>query len=325
MTTTSSLVRPASDVGARSPVAPETPGAPAAPRPVEGPRSGLVAGAVALALAAVAVAVALAWTIFVNVSRWTTPRPPAVVVLDEAAVAQRVPDPVAFLQGRELFMHTCAACHGAVGQGVPNLGKSLATSPFVHNSTDARLLAFINTGRPANDPANTTKIPMPPKGGNPTLTDEKIGHIIAFVRGLQQGVTDLPEPMKARFADAIPPAEAPADTAAPASADEAATPALSAAAAHGKELFVGTCASCHGADARGMEGLGKTLRDSAFCRAQTDEQLLAFLKTGRPSWDPANTTGVDMPPRGGNPVLRDDDLVAIVSYLRSIEAAPSQQ
>jgi disulfide bond formation protein DsbB len=43
-----------------------------------------------------------------------------------------------------------------------------------------------------------------------------------------------------------------------------------------------------------------------------------FNKPGRPATDPLNPTGVDMPPRGGNPALTDDDLVDIVAFLRSI-------
>jgi disulfide bond formation protein DsbB len=47
--------------------------------------------------------------------------------------------------------------------------------------------------------------------------------------------------------------------------------------------------------------------------------MLAFLQTGRPASDPLNTTGVDMPPRGGNPAFSDNDLKNIVAYLRTIQ------
>jgi disulfide bond formation protein DsbB len=45
---------------------------------------------------------------------------------------------------------------------------------------------------------------------------------------------------------------------------------------------------------------------------------MTLLKEGRPSGHELNTTGVDMPPKGGNPSLSDDDLVTIIAYLRSI-------
>ncbi len=98
------------------------------------------------------------------------------------------------------------------------------------------------------------------------------------------------------------------DTAAP-SADE------------GKQLFGGTCASCHGQDAKGMPDLGKDLTGSSWVAEQTDADLLAFLKVGRPASDPLNTTGVDMPPKGGNPSFTDGDLESIVAYVRSINNA----
>lgn len=90
-------------------------------------------------------------------------------------------------------------------------------------------------------------------------------------------------------------------------------------AAQGQAVFQGTCASCHGADARGMPGLGKDLVASAFVREQDDQQLLEFLKMGRPASDPANTTKVDMPPRGGNPALTDEDLKNVIAYIRTLQ------
>lgn len=100
-------------------------------------------------------------------------------------------------------------------------------------------------------------------------------------------------------------------------AGETAPVALKGNAERGKELFLGTCASCHGPDAKGLPGLGKDLTASAFVRQQTDAQLLEFIKKGRPATDPANTTGVDMPPKGGNPALTDQDLADIIAFIRT--------
>ena len=99
------------------------------------------------------------------------------------------------------------------------------------------------------------------------------------------------------------------DTAAP-------SPELVAA---GEKHFMSTCATCHGRDANGLPNLGKGLRGNAFVQESDDEELVAFLKTGRPSAHPLNTTGVDMPPRGGNPALSDEDLAAIVAYARTLQ------
>jgi mono/diheme cytochrome c family protein len=90
----------------------------------------------------------------------------------------------------------------------------------------------------------------------------------------------------------------------------------------GQSLFT-MCSACHGMDARGITGLGKDLVASEFVHGLTDEELLQFILTGRPIWDAMNTTGIDMPPKGGNPALTNDDILAIIAYLRSLSAVAS--
>lgn len=87
----------------------------------------------------------------------------------------------------------------------------------------------------------------------------------------------------------------------------------------GETSFMGTCSACHGPDAKGVTGLGKDLTTSTFAIGLSDADLVAFLLKGRPSSDPANTTGVDMPPKGGNPSLSEKDLANIVAYIRTLE------
>mgnify|MGYP000892817752 FL=1 len=89
--------------------------------------------------------------------------------------------------------------------------------------------------------------------------------------------------------------------------------------ARGKAGFDSTCVSCHGPDATGIVGLGKDLTTSEWTRSQADAELILFLTKGRPASDALNTTGVDMPPRGGNPALKDQDLADIVAYVRSLQ------
>ncbi|MBA3868589.1 MAG: cytochrome c [Anaerolineae bacterium] len=92
----------------------------------------------------------------------------------------------------------------------------------------------------------------------------------------------------------------------------------------GENSFQTTCSACHGFNAMGIPGLGKTLIGSKFVNDSTDDQLLAFLQVGRPIGDPLNTTGVAMPARGGNPNFTDDKLVEIIAYIRSLNMAASQ-
>jgi mono/diheme cytochrome c family protein len=88
--------------------------------------------------------------------------------------------------GEQLFQSTCAACHGRRGEGIAKQGLPLRTSTFVKERDDQALLAFIKIGRQPFDPANTTGVGMPPRGGNPIFTDDKILDTIAYVRVLQE-------------------------------------------------------------------------------------------------------------------------------------------
>lgn len=96
------------------------------------------------------------------------------------------------------------------------------------------------------------------------------------------------------------------------------TPTPKGSAKAGAPLFATTCVACHGADAKGLPGLGKDMTTSQFIASKTDDELLAFIKVGRPITDTLNTTGVLMPPKGANPNLTDDDLYDIIAYIRSL-------
>jgi disulfide bond formation protein DsbB len=94
---------------------------------------------------------------------------------------------------------------------------------------------------------------------------------------------------------------------------------LTGDATAGKTKFESTCSTCHGPDAKGIPGLGKDLTTSEFGKTLPDAEFILFITKGRPASDPANTTGVDMPPRGGNPAFTDQDLADIVAYVRTLE------
>ena len=86
----------------------------------------------------------------------------------------------------------------------------------------------------------------------------------------------------------------------------------------GQALFTSNCSACHGPTGGGLPALGKPLTTSEFVGGLSDEELLEFIKTGRPAGDPLNTSGVFMPPKGGNASLTDEQLLAIIAYIRSI-------
>jgi mono/diheme cytochrome c family protein len=114
----------------------------------------------------------------------------------------------------------------------------------------------------------------------------------------------------------------PTATPAPAAAAPAAAQPVVAAAAgnaeHGKQIYSQICIACHGPEAKGVQGLGKDLTTSTFVAEKSDVEMVDFLKVGRDPSDPLNTTGVAMPPKGGNPALSDQDMLDIVAFVRTI-------
>jgi len=65
-------------------------------------------------------------------------------------------------------------------------GQDLVSqSAWMKQQDDAALIAFIKKGRPADDPLNESGYEMMPLGGNPTLTDQDVTDVVAYIRQLQ--------------------------------------------------------------------------------------------------------------------------------------------
>lgn len=90
--------------------------------------------------------------------------------------------------------------------------------------------------------------------------------------------------------------------------------------ARGEELYISSCSACHGPDAAGLEGKGVDLRNNAFIQDSSDDDLLDYVYEGRATDDPLNTTGIEMPPKGGNPAITDEQIYDIIAYLRGFQA-----
>ncbi|QOI99467.1 MAG: c-type cytochrome [Phycisphaeraceae bacterium] len=224
------------------------------------------------------------------------------------ADALPVVDAAAAAHGREVYYSACVTCHGADGRGMKGLGRSLVESDFAAGMDDASLAGFLEVGRP-----NVKPIGMPPKGGREELTGEDLRAVVAYMRGLQdpRRMPALPEMV---VAAATPSDAEKAKALAAAGGDEE----LAGYIASGSALFARSCVACHGAGGVGVKGNGKPLVNNGFVRGLDDDGMLAFLKRGRDPSDPANTTGVGMPAKGGNPALDEDDLLDIIAYLRTL-------
>ncbi len=95
------------------------------------------------------------------------------------------PSSGAAARGAPTFRRVCAACHGLTGKGMPNLGKDMTRSEFIASRSDEELLKFVKLGRLPSDPLSAGMAAMPPKGGDPTLTDKQMLDVIVFIRTIQ--------------------------------------------------------------------------------------------------------------------------------------------
>ena len=88
---------------------------------------------------------------------------------------------------------------------------------------------------------------------------------------------------------------------------------------HGKLVWDSTCRSCHGAEGEGVPGKGTVLNTSSYVRHHNDKELVHFVMKGRPASSKESVLQLDMPAMGGNPMLKEADIVDVVAYLRTLE------
>lgn len=82
--------------------------------------------------------------------------------------------------GQTLYEANCAVCHGSDGEGAMPGIKNLVEKPAWINKSDKQLVKIIATGIQSND----SSVSMPPRGGNPELTDQQIDSIVQYLRKL---------------------------------------------------------------------------------------------------------------------------------------------
>ena len=182
--------------------------------------------------------------------------------------------------GEEVYKAVCTTCHQAGVAGAPKMGDKAAWGPRIKEGFNTLVKDAIK-GKGA----------MPPKGGNPSLSDDDVARAVAFMAN-QSGASFKEPAMKAS-------AQKPQAQAAAASAASQTT-----GAADGKKVYDSTCTACHAAGVANAPKLGDKAAWAPRVKQGTDALMQSVLK-GKGA----------MPPKGGNMSLSDDDVKAAADFM----------
>jgi disulfide bond formation protein DsbB len=255
-------------------------------------------------------------------------KPPELTVAERRAQRESAMPPLDLMlvaRGKRLYEASCIACHAADARGVPNLGRDLVQGQLARSLSDQEMIAMVVRGRFPGDAGFKGPVPMPPKGGRDDFSDADIHAVVAYVRALQVPsripTGELPEvhialldgPVDETTASQTAPPTAPVSTTEPVAFDPEVIK-------RGKRVYA-SCIACHGRDGTGVKGIGADLIHSNFVRESDDASLRDFIKTGRQPGAPGSVMNMNMPPKGGNPALKDTQLDDVIVYLRSLQQA----
>ncbi|MGH8724436.1 MAG: c-type cytochrome [Burkholderiales bacterium] len=169
--------------------------------------------------------------------------------------------------GEALVQATCAACHQAGVAKAPKLGDRNEWAPHIKNGVSAMMQSVIK-GKGA----------MPPKAGDPSLTEDEIRRAVVHMANL-----------------------AGANFKAPA-APQAAKPT----ATDGKSVYDKVCFACHLQSVAGSPKLGDKAAWAPRIQTGVDAMFQSVIK-GKGA----------MPPKAGNPSLSDAEIRAAIDFMVS--------
>jgi cytochrome c5 len=175
--------------------------------------------------------------------------------------------------GEEVVKAVCAACHQAGVANAPKIGDKAAWAPHIKEGLQD-MVATALKGKGA----------MPPKGGNPSLTDDEVTRAVVFMAN--QAGAGFKEP-------AAKPGAAAAAQSKPGAAD-------------GKKVYDTTCTACHTAGVANAPKPGDKAAWAPRLKQGTDALVQSVLK-GKGA----------MPPKAGNPALSDAEIRAAIEFMVS--------
>jgi cytochrome c5 len=175
--------------------------------------------------------------------------------------------------GEAIVQATCAACHQAGAAGAPKLGNAAEWAPRIKTGLNAMVQTVIK-GKGA----------MPPKAGDPSLTDAEIARAVALMAN--QAGAKFKEP--------------------PAPKQQAVAGVGKPAAADGKAVYDKVCFACHQVSVAGSPKLGDKAAWAPRLQTGTDAMVQSVIK-GKGA----------MPPKAGNASLSDSEIRAAVEFMAS--------
>jgi cytochrome c oxidase cbb3-type subunit 3 len=158
--------------------------------------------------------------------------------------------------GRQLFGDNCAACHGADGRGRSNY-PDLTDDDWLWGGGPERIAETMRIGINSRH-ENTRVAQMPAFGRDAMLDRTQVRNVATYVHSLSNPATSTPQNVEQVQA--------------------------------GKEIFLTTCAACHGEDARGNREVGApNLTDRYWVYGGDLQAIIASVHGGRqghmPTWD----------------------------------------
>ena len=178
---------------------------------------------------------------------------------------------------RQLYAQNCSGCHGVNGQG--GLTVALGNPVYLAIADDATIRRITADGVPG------TAMPGFTQRAGGFLTDAQIEIIVRGIR--------------TRWAN-------------PNAVDRAKLPAYAPSGpgdvAHGQNVFVTFCSSCHGPD--GQSSRGGSIADSSYLALVSDQHLRTVTITGMPALGAPDWRGNVL----GRP-LSDADVTDVVAWL----------
>lgn len=239
--------------------------------------------------------------------------------------------------GEQVYESTCSACHTSGVANAPKLGDNAAWAPYIATGYEALIKnAMVGVGA------------MPPKGGNPSLSDLEVERAVVYM--VNKSGASFPEPSEdgaaQETATAAPAAEAAATpeattTETPVAATPAPTAETPAAAATPEAPSVDAASATESteaqpaktevavADTATIDPAGEKLYKSVCLVCHASGIAGAPKEGDKAAWAPYIATGMDamlknaitgigaMPPRGGSQAT-DEEIKAAIQYMLSM-------